>query len=59
MHELVQICHKWSKVSRTEQIKKEMCFLCDCRDGQKMSKRKKNYPDPLEVVHKYGADALR
>ena len=24
-----------------------------------MSKRKKNYPDPLEVVHKYGADALR
>lgn len=28
-------------------------------DGQKMSKRKKNYPDPLEVVHKYGADALR
>lgn len=28
-------------------------------DGQKMSKRKKNYPDPMEVVHKYGADALR
>nr|MBE5724228.1 Isoleucyl-tRNA synthetase [Cucujiformia] len=28
-------------------------------DGQKMSKRKKNYPDPLTVVHKYGADALR
>lgn len=28
-------------------------------DGQKMSKRKKNYPDPLEVVTKYGADALR
>lgn len=28
-------------------------------DGQKMSKRKKNYPDPLEVVKKYGADALR
>ncbi|KAI9588356.1 isoleucine--tRNA ligase, cytoplasmic [Glossina fuscipes] len=28
-------------------------------DGQKMSKRKKNYPDPLEVVQKYGADALR
>lgn len=28
-------------------------------DGQKMSKRKKNYPDPLEVVSKYGADALR
>lgn len=28
-------------------------------DGQKMSKSKKNYPDPLEVVNKYGADALR
>lgn len=28
-------------------------------DGQKMSKRKKNYPDPLEIVDKYGADALR
>lgn len=28
-------------------------------DGQKMSKRKKNYPDPIEVVEKYGADALR
>ncbi|XP_033114615.1 isoleucine--tRNA ligase, cytoplasmic-like [Anneissia japonica] len=28
-------------------------------DGQKMSKRKKNYPDPLNVVDKYGADALR
>ena len=28
-------------------------------DGQKMSKRKKNYPDPIDVVHKHGADALR
>lgn len=28
-------------------------------DGQKMSKRKKNYPDPVEVVNKYGADVLR
>ncbi len=28
-------------------------------DGQKMSKRKKNYPDPNEVINKYGADALR
>lgn len=28
-------------------------------DGQKMSKRKKNYPDPLDVINKYGADALR
>lgn len=28
-------------------------------DGQKMSKRKKNYPDPMYVVDHYGADALR
>ena len=28
-------------------------------DGQKMSKRLKNYPDPTEVLDKYGADALR
>ncbi len=28
-------------------------------DGRKMSKRLKNYPDPLEVVNQYGADALR
>ncbi len=28
-------------------------------DGKKMSKRLKNYPDPMEVVEKYGADALR
>ncbi|MEK9154651.1 MAG: class I tRNA ligase family protein [Patescibacteria group bacterium] len=29
------------------------------QDGQKMSKRLKNYPDPMEIVNKYGADALR
>ncbi|XP_068108961.1 isoleucine--tRNA ligase, cytoplasmic [Hyperolius riggenbachi] len=28
-------------------------------DGQKMSKSKKNYPDPMEVINSYGADALR
>ena len=28
-------------------------------DGQKMSKRLKNYPDPMEIIEKYGADALR
>ncbi|XP_063072140.1 isoleucine--tRNA ligase, cytoplasmic [Engraulis encrasicolus] len=28
-------------------------------DGQKMSKRKKNYPDPGVIVQSYGADALR
>ncbi len=28
-------------------------------DGKKMSKRLKNYPDPMEVMEKYGADALR
>jgi len=29
------------------------------QDGQKMSKRLKNYPDPMELVDLYGADALR
>ncbi len=28
-------------------------------DGKKMSKRLKNYPDPQEVISKYGADAIR
>lgn len=28
-------------------------------DGRKMSKRLRNYPDPMEVVNKYGSDALR
>lgn len=28
-------------------------------DGAKMSKRLRNYPDPMEVVHKYGADSVR
>ena len=28
-------------------------------DGNKMSKRLKNYPDPLEVIEQYGADAVR
>ncbi|MBS0625177.1 MAG: isoleucine--tRNA ligase [Verrucomicrobia bacterium] len=28
-------------------------------DGNKMSKRLKNYPDPQEVINKFGADAVR
>lgn len=28
-------------------------------DGRKMSKRLKNYPDPLELMGKHGADAMR
>ena len=28
-------------------------------DGKKMSKRLKNYPDPMEIVEEYGSDALR
>ncbi|GMJ10561.1 hypothetical protein like AT4G10320 [Hibiscus trionum] len=28
-------------------------------DGKKMSKRLKNYPSSMEVIHDYGADALR
>lgn len=27
--------------------------------GDKMSKRLKNYPDPMLLVDKYGADAVR
>ena len=29
------------------------------RDGKKMSKRLKNYPDPVQILNAYGADALR
>lgn len=28
-------------------------------DGQKMSKKLKNYPDPVDVISRYGADAVR
>lgn len=28
-------------------------------DGEKMSKQKKNYPDPKLIIEKYGADCLR
>ncbi len=28
-------------------------------DGKKMSKRLQNYPDPMEIMEKYGADAVR
>ncbi len=28
-------------------------------DGKKMSKRMQNYPDPMEIMEKYGADAIR
>ena len=28
-------------------------------DGQKMSKKLKNFPDPIEIANKFGADALR
>lgn len=28
-------------------------------DGQKMSKRLKNYPDPVDVLERHGADAIR
>lgn len=28
-------------------------------NGVKMSKRLKNYPDPLKMIHQYGADAIR
>lgn len=37
-----------------------MCTgLIMAEDGKKMSKRLKNYPEPDEVLNKYGSDALR
>lgn len=27
--------------------------------GEKMSKRLKNYPDPMDICHSFGADAIR
>jgi isoleucyl-tRNA synthetase len=33
--------------------------LVQAADGKKMSKRLKNYPDPILVINEYGADALR
>lgn len=47
-------------------IKKSIAFrnvivngIVLAEDGKKMSKRLKNYPDPMEVIGKYGADSLR
>ncbi len=34
-------------------------IVVSSEDGKKLSKSKKNYPDPLLIVEKYGADALR
>ncbi len=33
--------------------------IVQAEDGKKMSKRLNNYPDPMEVFNKYGADVLR
>lgn len=33
--------------------------IVQAEDGKKMSKRLQNYPDPMLVMEKYGADALR
>ena len=33
--------------------------IVQAEDGKKMSKKLKNYPDPMEIIEKYGADALR
>ena len=34
-------------------------MICADSDGKKMSKRLKNYPDPMDVINETGADALR
>ena len=33
--------------------------IVQAADGKKMSKSKKNYPDPMDLVNEYGADAIR
>lgn len=33
--------------------------IVQAEDGKKMSKKLRNYPDPMDVVGKYGADTLR
>ena len=33
--------------------------LVKAADGKKMSKRLQNYPDPLDVISRYGSDSLR
>ncbi len=33
--------------------------IVQAEDGKKMSKRLKNYPDPMDIVNKYGSDATR
>ena len=47
-------------------IKKKCCFknvivngLVLANDGKKMSKRLKNYPNPMYIINNYGADSLR
>ena len=44
-------CHSFQNVIANGIVKAE--------DGKKMSKRLKNYPDPLAIMEKYGSDALR
>lgn len=68
---LVYYCFYYRECNRAEQIKLDFCpfitrilWIYSCilifsSDGQKMSKRKKNYPDPMAIVNSYGADALR
>jgi isoleucyl-tRNA synthetase len=33
--------------------------MINAADGKKMSKSLKNYPDPMEIIEKYGSDSLR
>jgi isoleucyl-tRNA synthetase len=45
--------------THTLSLSLSLCGSLYQRDGKKMSKRLKNYPDPMDVVSDYGADALR
>ena len=62
IHKCFFICFLINKIKRLETQCLSKCTLKSSsifRDGAKMSKRKKNYPDPLSVINKYGSDALR
>ena len=53
-------CWSWVPRFKTAPYKNVVVNgLILAEDGQKMSKRKKNYPDPNLVLDQYGADALR
>ena len=54
IQELSSLC-----ANNSAQIIKQCNMIHLYSDGTKMSKRKKNYPEPTIIVDKFGADAVR